>query len=37
MAKEAIELHLETVREDGVVLPDDRVEVTSVSVEVPAA
>lgn len=37
MAKEAIELHLEALRDDGEAAPDDRVEVESVEVEVPAA
>ncbi len=36
-AKEAIELHLEALRDDGESAPDDRVEVMTVEVEVPAA
>jgi antitoxin HicB len=37
MAKGAIELHLEALRDDGESAPDDRVEVMTVEVEVPAA
>ncbi len=37
MAREAIELHLEALRDDGESAPDDRVEVITVEVEVPAA
>jgi antitoxin HicB len=37
MAKEAIELHLEALRDDGESAPDDRVEVVTVEVQVPAA
>ncbi len=37
MAKEAIELHLEALRDDGESAPDDRIEVMIVKVEVPAA
>jgi antitoxin HicB len=37
MAKEAIELHLESLRREGDEVPGDKVEVISVEVEVPAA
>ena len=37
MAREAIELHLESLRAHGEPIPLDHVEVTTVEVEVPAA
>lgn len=37
MAKEAIELHLESLREQGEELPSDEAEIASVDVVVPAA
>ena len=37
MAKEAIELHLESLRDHGEPIPSDQIEVTTVEVEAPAA
>ena len=37
MAKEAIELHLESLRAHGEPIPLDLIEVTAVEVKVPAA
>lgn len=37
MAREAIELHLESLFEHGEPVPNDDVEVASVDVQVPAA
>jgi predicted RNase H-like HicB family nuclease len=37
MAREAIELHLESLRAHGEPIPPDQIEVTAVEVKVPAA
>lgn len=37
MAKEAIELHLESMREHGEPIPNSDIEIVDVQVEVPAA
>jgi predicted RNase H-like HicB family nuclease len=37
MAREAIELHLESLRENGDDIPADSAEIASVDVKVPAA